>query len=201
MNDFSNETIDTLELPLYEDTALTPVHPSYFTVITINIAVTFALIAIGAGVAFYFIEEVRPHWLYFTLGYSALLILTIIVQLISFKNKSFAFRSHDVIYKSGAISTTTTIIPYNRIQHVAQHEGLVARWLGLAAIEIFTAGGNGSDITIPGLEKVHATAIKQLLVGKIENRTHQLAAEDEDRYGQIIKQETAPDQKEVGDEA
>lgn len=170
MNDFSNETIDTLGLPRYEDVTLTPLHPSYLTVIWFNIALVFGSIAVLAGVAFYFIDEITDKWLLITIGYSVILILTIIIQVISFKNKGFAFRTHDVIYRSGAISTTTMIIPYTRVQHVAQHEGIVARWLGLATVEIFTAGGATGDIKIPGLEKIHASAIKKLLVGKIENK-------------------------------
>lgn len=167
---FSNETIDTLQLPQVEDAELTPIHASYLTVIWVNIAVVFGIIAILAGVGFYYIDDLHALWPYITLGYIVVLLLTIIIQVISFKNKAFAFRTHDVIYRSGAIATTTTIIPYNRVQHVAQHEGLVSRWLGLAAVEVFTAGATGSDITIPGIEKDHAIAIKQLLVGKIKNQ-------------------------------
>lgn len=173
MNDFSNETIDTLNLPKYEDAELTPLHPSYLYVIGLNIALVFGLIAIAAGVGFYFIEELRAYWLYIMLGYAGLLVVTGLLYYISFRNKGFAFRTHDVIYRTGAIGTTTSIIPYSRVQHVAEHESLVARWLGLASVEIFTAGGSGGDITIPGLEKIHAIAIKQLLIGKIENKAEE----------------------------
>lgn len=175
MNDFSNEAIDTLDLPRYEDVELTPLHPSYLTVIWCNIALVFGLIAIMAGVGFYFIDDIRIYWPGITISYAVVLIFTIIIQVISFKNKGFAFRTHDVIYRSGAISTTTMIIPYNRVQHVAQHESLVARWLGLATVEIFTAGGATGDIRIPGLEKIHAAAIKQLLIGKIETKQEETA--------------------------
>jgi len=168
MEDFTNDTIDTLHLPRFEEVALTPLHPAYIKIIWLNIAVVFGLTAVAAGFGFYFVEELQPQWLLITAGYSLILILTIIIQVISYKNKGFAFRTHDVIYRSGAIATTTTIIPYNRVQHVALHEGLISRKLGLAAVEIFTAGGTGSDIKIPGLEKEHAEAIKQLLVGKIQ---------------------------------
>lgn len=178
MDNFSNETIDTLQLPQYQDAELTPVHPKYLKVVWVNIAVAYGIIAIGAGVAFYFIEELKPYWLYIVLGYALVLVINIIVQVINFRNKGFAFREHDVIYRSGAISTTTTIIPYTRVQHVAEHEGVVSRILGLSSIEIFTAGGAGSDIRIPGLEKVHAAAVKQLLVGKIEKDQQKTGQED-----------------------
>ena len=94
---FSNETIDTLNLPKYEDAGLTPLHPSYLYVIGLNIALVFGVIAIAAGVGFYFIEELRLYWLYIMLGYAALLVLTGLLYYISFRNKGFAFRTHDVI--------------------------------------------------------------------------------------------------------
>ena len=61
-------------------------------------------------------------------------------------------------------------IPYNRVQHVALHEGFVSRIFGLAKVEIFTAGGSSSDLEIPGIEKEEAENIKQLLMGKIQKQ-------------------------------
>ena len=89
---------------------------------------------------------------------------------IAFRKKGFAFRNHDVLFRHGIIATNTIVIPYNRIQHVALHEGLVSRYFGLAKIEIFTAGGSSSDIEIPGIEKEQAEKIKQLLMGKIQKQ-------------------------------
>ena len=89
---------------------------------------------------------------------------------ISFKKKAYAFRNHDVIYRSGLIATNTMVIPNNRVQHVALHEGLISRYFGLAKVEIFTAGGSSSDVEIPGIAKEEAENIKQLLMGKIQKQ-------------------------------
>jgi membrane protein YdbS with pleckstrin-like domain len=75
-----------------------------------------------------------------------------------------------VLFRHGIIATNTTVIPYNRIQHVALYEGLVSRYFGLAKIQIFTAGGSASDLEIPGIEKEQAENIKQLLMGKIQKQ-------------------------------
>ena len=164
---FINETIDTSQLPKYEDVVLTPLHPSYFKIIIFNIGLVFAILAIAAGAGFYYIQELEPYRIIITVVYIVILLFTIFINVVSFKNRGFAFRAHDVIYRSGAIATTTTIIPYNRVQHVAVHEGLLSRKLGLAAVEVFTAGGNSSDIQVPGIDKDQAEKIKYLLMGKI----------------------------------
>ena len=56
------------------------------------------------------------------------------------------------------------------MQHVVVHEGFVSRFFGLAKVEIFTAGGNSSDVSIPGIKKEQAEDIKQLLMGKIQKQ-------------------------------
>ena len=47
---------------------------------------------------------------------------------------------------------------------------LMARYFGLATIQIFTAGGRSSDIEVPGIRKEEAENIKQLLMGKIQKQ-------------------------------
>ena len=164
---FTNELIDTSALPRFEDVPLTPLHPDYWKVLLFNLVTAYIIFAAAAGVVIYMVDEPLPYLIYGMLGYIAIFAINLFIARISFRNRGFAFRKHDVIYRSGAISLTTTIIPYNRVQHAALYEGWLARKFGLAAVEIYTAGGAGSDIKIPGLEKEHAEKIKQLLMGKI----------------------------------
>lgn len=165
---FTNEAIDIAALPKFEEVRLSPLHPDYWKVILINIGIVYGIIAIAAAAAAaYFIEETRDYLPIAGIAFVIIVGITVVVSRIRFKNCGFAFRTHDVIYRSGAIAITTTIIPYNRVQHVALHEGPISRKLDLAAIEIFTAGGLSSDIKIPGLEKEEAERIKQLLMGKV----------------------------------
>jgi membrane protein YdbS with pleckstrin-like domain len=182
--DFTNNTVNLNELPKFEDATLTKIHPSYLKIVMFNIALFYGIFAIAAGLAFYYFPEIRPYWLLVSLVYAFLVIVSITVSYISFKNKSFAFRTHDVIYRTGAIAITTTIIPYNRVQHAAIHEGFLSRRFGLAKVEIFTAGGVSSDIKIPGLEKGLAEKVRHLVMGKIDNSKE----EEEKNAGQPEEQ-------------
>lgn len=169
MENFTNEAIDTTQLPRFEEVKLQPLQASYWKIIVANLVFFLLIVGIGTGVAVYFIEELQPYIITISIVYVVLAALLLLIYRVSFKNRGFAFRTHDVIYRSGAISITTNIIPYNRVQHAALHEGWLARYFGLASVEIFTAGGLNSDIKIPGIEKEHAENIKQLLMGKIQN--------------------------------
>lgn len=170
MEDFTNEIIDTTQLPKFEEVQFSALHPDYWKVILAGLGLFFVLIAVGVGVVVSFNEELFPFVLEISIIYLVLLLLVVFMSRISFNKKGFAFRTHDVLFRHGIIATNTLVIPYNRVQHVALHEGLLSRFLGLAKIEIFTAGGSSSDIQIPGIEKEQAENIKQLLMGEIQKQ-------------------------------
>jgi uncharacterized protein len=170
MEDFTNETIDTTQLPKYEEVEFSFLHPNYWKIILATLAVFFLIAGVGIGLAMYFNDELSMFITELGIVYVVLLVLVVFFSRLGFKKKGFAFRNHDVLFRHGIIATNTLVIPYNRVQHVALHEGLLSRFFGLAKIEIFTAGGSSSDIEIPGIAKEQAENIKQLLMGKIQKQ-------------------------------
>jgi membrane protein YdbS with pleckstrin-like domain len=170
MENFTNETIDTTQLPKYEEVEFSVLHPNYWKVTLLSLFIFFLVIGIGAGLVLYFNEEFFLYRSEVSIVYVVLLLMILFFSRLSFKKKGFAFRNHDVLFRHGIIATNTLVIPYNRVQYVALHEGLVSRFFGLAKIEIFTAGGSSSDIEIPGIAKEQAENIKQLLMGKIQKQ-------------------------------
>jgi len=172
MENFTNETIDTSQLPKFEEVTFTNLHPKYIRVVLISLVRIIAIVVLAPLLLSMFKPELfsRRVWLILGVIIPVFSILLVVFSIIGFKKKGFAFREHDVLFKHGIIATNTIVIPYNRVQHVALHEGLISRYFSLAKIEIFTAGGSSSDIEIPGLEKEQAENIKQLLMGKIQKQ-------------------------------
>ncbi|EIA07224.1 PH domain-containing protein [Flavobacterium frigoris] len=170
MENFTNEIIDTTQLPRFEEVEFSVLHPNYWKVTLLNAFFFFLIFAIGLGLLLYFNRGLVVFLVDISVIYSVLLITAVLLSRIAFKKKGFAFRTHDVLYRYGIIATNTIVIPYNRVQHVALHEGFVSRFFGLAKIEVFTAGGSSSDIQIPGIEMKQAENIKQLLMGKIQKK-------------------------------
>lgn len=168
MENFTNETLDVSQLPRFEDVKLTPLHPHYWRVKMISLALLFGIVFAGVIIGYIAIAEFRPMALKIAVVVCAAIVPVITLSYLGFRKKAFAFRTHDVLYKHGVLATTTVVIPYNRVQHVALHEGLLSRFFGLATVQVFTAGGSSSDIEIPGIEKLQAESIKQLLMGKIQ---------------------------------
>ncbi len=168
MENFTNDIIDTKQLPRFEEVTFSKLVPAYWKIIWIELSVVFLIIATALIIGVKNDEKVAEKA---SLLYGLVLVLYFLIiglLRLGFVKKGFAFRQHDVLFRYGVVATKTIIIPYNRIQHVSLHEGLLSRYFGLAKIEIFTAGGSSSDIEIPGIIKEEAESIKQLLMGKIQ---------------------------------
>lgn len=172
MENFSNEIIDTSKLPKFEEVLFSKLDSKYLNVIIVKIALLMVVLVVVSIVFSIVKPELFTPRIGLILGFSILMFLGLLIvfSIIGFKKKGFAFREHDVLFRHGIIATTTIVIPYNRVQHVALHEAVVSRYFGLVKIEIFTAGGSSSDIEIPGIEKGQAENIKQLLMGKIQKQ-------------------------------
>lgn len=85
-----------------------------------------------------------------------------------FKNKGYALREKDIHYHSGWIFKKQISIPYSRIQHCDVSRGITDQMLDLSKLNVYTAGGGSSDITIPGLTEKLAEKLKGFVLKKTE---------------------------------
>lgn len=173
MQDFTNTTIDLDTLPKYEEVIFQKLQPKYWNVIVINLMI-FTLILLGA-VVITFISVYSSNETDLGAGfYIAILVAALVIILfsfwmnrISFQKRGFVIREKDLLYRSGILSTTTTIVPFNRIQHIAVNEGMFSRMYDLASLEIYTAGGSTSDLRISGIDKEKAHSIREFLMNNV----------------------------------
>lgn len=167
MEDFHNEVVSFDSLPKFESVTFTPLDRDYLNVVFISKAITAVIISIAVGLFLFFNQGSRE----FILPIISVLFLFIgflfWFAALSFRKKGYALREKDILYKNGVLATTTTIIPFNRIQHVALHEGVLDRMYELSELQIYTAGGSNSDLSIVGLPKEQAERMKTFLLNKI----------------------------------
>lgn len=166
MDNFSNQEIDIASLPQYEAVDFHPISGQYLKKALVELAISLGLLIIGLGFLIYF----QPFPM---LNYLAIILLVLFT---SFKiwnvfkvqdNYGYALREKDMIYTRGYIISRTTVVPFNRIQHATISRGVLDKFYGIATLNIFTAGGSGSDIKIPGLEPELAARLKESLAKKI----------------------------------
>tara|TARA_R110002072_G_scaffold170552_1_gene324051 strand:+ start:7824 stop:8336 length:513 start_codon:yes stop_codon:yes gene_type:complete len=90
-----------------------------------------------------------------------------------------------VYFRTGALWRAQTAVTVNRIQHVEITQGPLERWLGLARLVIYTAGGRGSDLTVPGLPQQHAEKIRD---GLLQNIEQQQVTDNDDSNGEVTNE-------------
>ena len=165
---FTNEVIDIENLPKYEEIQLIQPHSDCWKIICINLFIVFGLVAIGATVLIIFVDEIRPNTLPIIGLYLAITVFFFLLFRASFNKRGYAIRTKDVIYKSGIIAESTTIVPLNRIQHIELNEGLLSRIYKLGSLQIFTAGGQTGHLHISGIPINEAKSIRDLLLKKLD---------------------------------
>ncbi|HEY3385534.1 MAG TPA: PH domain-containing protein, partial [Saprospiraceae bacterium] len=74
----------------------------------------------------------------------------------------------DITYKSGWLWKSMVTVPFNRVQHCDLRQGLLDRRFGLSKLTIYTAGGQSTDLMIPGLLPETAEKLKTFILASTE---------------------------------
>lgn len=103
-----------------------------------------------------------PDWLIYLLPALALIWSIWLTALTARQVRALGYseRADHLLVRKGLMFRTVTAVPYGRIQYVDVSSGPIANALNLAELEVKTAA---SSVTIPGLPKEEATALRETL--------------------------------------
>lgn len=166
---FENLPIPLENLPKFEEVTLAPISTKYTIVAHVQYGITYLVLILLTLTNYFFFQKEIPYVWWIVFGLFALVALLHVYKLMHIKTRQYGFRTHDVLFKRGVITTTTTIIPFNKIQHLAVHQGWTSRYLGLASLDFFTAGGDSSDLEIPGIALQEAYQWRDMVLDKISS--------------------------------
>ncbi len=161
---FSNTPILVEQLPQVELVDYRPLAPAWLKASYIGTTIFFTflflltlpvVIALGGRV---------PVLYALPLLWVLLLLWSLWLTRKDFGYRGYGLRQKDIIYRKGVIFQSTTAIPFNRVQHVEIKQGPIARYFGLHTLEVYTAGGESSDLSIPGLEGDTAQRLKTYII-------------------------------------
>lgn len=166
MEQFENINIDPASLPKFEEAEFHPVLKQYL--VKRNITTSISILIFSAGWAgFWYYNNNFPLLL---TGLGLLLLLwffRIWNNLKLQQNLGYSLREKDILFRRGFFVSRITVVPFNRIQHASISRDVLDKMLGISSLEIFTAGGSGSDIRIPGLPPELAKSLKESLAVKL----------------------------------
>ena len=163
---FTNAPVDLDALPDYQEISYTPVSKKRVLKAFTGIGIFFILALLGV----YLLREVTDvPYLIPGLSIGVLLFFGFLVfyQYKLQQTLGFALREHDIAYRRGFLFEKVTVIPFNRIQHISTSADALDRLFKIANLNIFTAGGSGSDIDIPGLTPELAARLKDKVANHI----------------------------------
>lgn len=86
--------------------------------------------------------------------------------------KVYALREQDISYQCGLLFRKTVSQPILRVQHVELKRGPIERKVGLASLQVFSAGGAMHTFEIPGLEYQNAENIRQFILSHKDLNQH-----------------------------
>ncbi len=167
--EFSNQQIDTQNLPSIEEVHLEPLEADYLTTQRIAVGLGTLFIIIAAAIFYFFVDKASESpALYISFGGLMLLMMILYIgNLISFRKKGYALREKDVLYRSGWLVQRTRILPLNRVQHVSVQSGPIERRFGLGSVSLYTAGSENADFSIKGLKEEKAQQIKEWITNQL----------------------------------
>ena len=157
---FVNTPVDVTDLPQMVDEDFIPLHREYLYVRLVASILFFAFLG-AVGVLVYFNTDLAIWQIYVPL--IALAAGNISLQLLGFPKKGYLMRNHDISYKRGLLFHKRTTVPLVRIQHSEVTQGPLQRLFDLATVKIYTAGGQQSDLSIPGLTPAEAAKVRDYI--------------------------------------
>ncbi|WP_440876971.1 PH domain-containing protein [Thalassotalea sp. PLHSN55] len=166
---FSNQAVSTQQLVGLSRLNYQPITASYLkTSRLVSLASTMILLAILMIVQKQPFFPLPAH-LYNALSIAIFAFFAIglahyVYVALAYKKKAFALREQDISYRSGLIFQKIVTQPILRIQHVELKRGPIERKVGLASLQVFSAGGVSHTFEIPGLLLDSAESMRQFIL-------------------------------------
>jgi membrane protein YdbS with pleckstrin-like domain len=161
--EYNNPLIPIAAIPQYQEIPLQRIEPDYKKVLWFNWTIAYLFITGLTVLIFITNEKLQKAWI-ITLAvfvFMSSIALVIASIEIGFKNRSWALRDKDIIFKKGWLFQRTHIVPFAKVQHCILKTGPVGRRYNLASLRFMTAASHQRDISINGLSLEDAEKIKE----------------------------------------
>ena len=165
---FTNPQLLPENLPIADQLDIIPLEPVYKTVRYVSGSIIAIIMILVVWIYVMAESRIWPYGFYLA-GLVTLFAGWIVVYHgISYHYMGYALREKDISFKSGWLWRSMTTIPFNRVQHCDLKQGILDRRFGLSRLTIYTAGGQSTDLMIPGLNPETAERLKTYILRSTE---------------------------------
>ncbi|RKF21285.1 hypothetical protein D6851_09525 [Altericroceibacterium spongiae] len=148
---------------------LSRVHPDHVKVLRIQsfglaAAAVLAALAIGEGL---------PVLRWYALALAVLFALFWIIRLPArrYAHKGYDMAPDRLRIARGLLFRSDTVVPFGRIQHIDVMQGPLERFFGLATLVVHTAGTHNASVSLAGLKRETADAMREEIRSHIKRQT------------------------------
>lgn len=163
---FSNTPVDISLLPKVEELNFQQLDKAWLKSTYIGIGIFFTFLLVPTFILPLFQGGEHPALFIIPVVWLIWLLLVIWLTQKDYKIRGYSLREKDILFRKGVIFKSTTAIPFNRVQHVEIKQGPIERYFELYTLQIYTAGGESSDLSIPGLQGETAQQMKTFIIQK-----------------------------------
>lgn len=161
--EYNNPLIPIAAIPQYQEIPLQRIEPDYKKVLWFNWTIAYLFITGLTVLIFITNEKIQTAWIITLAAFVFMSSIALVIASIEigFKNRSWALRDKDIIFKKGWLFQRTHIVPFAKVQHCILKTGPVGRRYNLASLRFMTAASHQRDISINGLSLEDAEKIKE----------------------------------------
>jgi membrane protein YdbS with pleckstrin-like domain len=168
-NDLSNQPVNLVDLPGISNLEKHALSTKYAPINRlINLLTTFFILLIGLVIYFQPLVNLpaglRDSLPLLIWAFAIVRLLMTWYHFHSDQHKFYALREQDLHYSSGVFFCKTVSQPVSRIQHMELKRGPIERKIGLAKLQVFSAGGDMHTFQIPGLPVDRAQQLRQFIL-------------------------------------
>lgn len=167
--DFTNFEVDIASLPRYEEVKLNKLQKGYLLKLHLQTFISLVILGLILTGVYFFLQVPKNYFLLFSVLVGLMFMWSFYSNYQLQKRNGYSMRERDLIYRKGFLFERITVVPFNRIQHVSVARSFLDKTLDLSTLKVFTAGGSGSDINIPGLSPDTAKRLKEELSERISS--------------------------------
>lgn len=152
-------------MEMIDDARLQPVEPAYVHVLRIGWALFLIPILIGAVVLdlLVMIPETKFGGIAIGMVTALLLMAVFVTAPRQHARMAYAMGADYLRVVRGFLFFTDTVVPFVRVQHIDVGQGPVERLFGLARVVVHTAGTHNSIVTLPGVARADAEAMRETI--------------------------------------
>ncbi|WP_446654510.1 PH domain-containing protein [Blastomonas sp.] len=156
---FAPSSADVLSAGLH------PLDRRYVNVIRIMTALVLLPVMVAATVSEFALvaEGVGEHGMIIAPALALCAFILVFLPQRKWKRWGYADSDEQLRVARGWMFRTDTIVPFKRIQHIDLGEGPIERLFGLASLTVHTAGTHNSIVTLPGLARDRAEAMRDTM--------------------------------------